>query len=76
MPSLKGALNGTSTVEPAAVAQGDHMGTNDNWQHMYHTFVFSYIAQNGAGLVTYSSVIKLWFTLSVSASAVVPESPI
>ena len=30
----------------------------------------------GARIVTYVSVVKLWFTIKVSASAVAPESPI
>ena len=29
-----------------------------------------------ARIVTYFSVVKLWFTLRVSASAMAPESPI
>ena len=34
------------------------------------------VGQYGARIVTYSSVVKLWFTLRASARAVAPESPI
>ena len=34
------------------------------------------IGEYGARIVTYFSVVKLWFTLRASARAVAPDSPI
>ena len=34
------------------------------------------VGQCGVRIVTYSSVVKLWFTLRASASAAAPDSPI
>ena len=42
----------------------------------YHAHNTLLIGQYGARIVTYSSVVKLWFTLRASARAVAPESPI
>ena len=41
--------------------------------HAHNTFL---VGQYGARTVTYSSVVKLWFTLRASARAVAPEAPI
>ena len=45
-------------------------------QQPYHARTTLLIHQYGASIVTYFSVVKLWFTLRASASAVAPESPI
>ena len=42
----------------------------------YHAHNTLLIGQFGARIVTYSSAVKLWFTLRASARAVAPESPI
>ena len=42
----------------------------------YHAHNTLLVGQYGGRIVTYSSVVKLWFTLRASASAVAPESPI
>ena len=42
----------------------------------YHALITLLVGQYGVRIVTYSSVIKLWFTLRASASAAAPESPI
>ena len=41
--------------------------------HAHNTLL---ISQYGARIITYFSVVKLWFTLRASASAEAPESPI
>ena len=41
--------------------------------HAHNTLLES---QYGVRIVTYSSVVKVWFTLRASASAAAPESPI
>ena len=42
----------------------------------YHAHNTLLVLQYGARIVTYFSVVKLWFTLRASARAVAPESPI
>ena len=42
----------------------------------YHAHNTLLIGQYGARIVTYSSVVKLWFTLRAPARAVAPDSPI
>ena len=42
----------------------------------YHAHNTLLIGQYGTRIVTYCSVVKLWFTLSASARTVAPESPI
>ena len=42
----------------------------------HHTMHIHMLGQYRAKTVTHFSVFKLWFTLSASASAVAPESPI
>ena len=42
----------------------------------YHAHNTLLVGQYGARIVTYSSVVKLWFTLRASARAVAPDSPI
>ena len=42
----------------------------------YHAHNTLLLGQYGARIVTYSSVVKLWFTLRTSARAAAPESPI
>ena len=48
--------------------------TQDN--HIMLITLCLYVGQYGTRIVTYSSVVKLWFTLRASARAVAPESPI
>ena len=63
------------TVAPVVIVQGDHTGTTvtqDN--HIMLTTLCLYVGQYGARMVTYSSVVKLWFTLRASARKVAPES--
>ena len=43
---------------------------------LYHAHITFCVGQYGARIVTYSSVVKLLFTLRASARAVAPESPI
>ena len=42
----------------------------------YHAHNTLLIGQYGVGIVTYFSVVKLWFTVRASARAVAPESTI
>ena len=42
----------------------------------YHAHNTLLVGQYGTRIVTYSSVVKLWFTLRASARAVAPDSPI
>ena len=41
--------------------------------HAHNTLL---VGQYGVRIVTYSNVVKLWFTLRASASAAAPDSPI
>ena len=42
----------------------------------YHVHNTLLVGQYGVRIVTYFSVVKLWFTLRASASAVAPDFPI
>ena len=42
----------------------------------YHAHNTLLVGEYGARIVTYCSVVKLWFTLREPARAVAPESPI
>ena len=60
------------TLAPVVIVQGDHTETTVTQDN--HIILVT--SQYGVRIVTYSSVIKLWFTLRASASAAAPESPI
>ena len=58
---------------PVVIIQGDHTGTAGQLYHAHNTLL---VGQYGARIVTYFSVLKVWFTLRASARAVAPEPPI
>ena len=53
-----------------------HRITVTQYIQPYHAHNTSLVGQCDARIVTYVSVVKLWFTLRSSASAVAPGSPI
>ena len=65
------------TVAPVVIVQGDNTETTvtqDN--HIMLITLFLYVGQYRVRIATYSSVVKIWFTLRASASALAPDSPI